>query len=235
MLCAAVSGGCALEASRLCSPAGRAAPRAALAAGAVLAAVSMPLGWGALPFFALLPGILAGLATVLSGDPGSSLRSVASAGWIAALCSTGLGSVALLRVSSPGPWLALLPLACCWAGDSAAYFTGCAVGRRRMSPSISPAKTWEGFAAGLAASAGIAVLTGSAAGLTTAVSLAAGLACGLAGVLGDLLESAFKRDAGVKDSGLFLPGHGGFLDRTDSLVLAAPAALAVLALAGALP
>lgn len=210
-----------------------------LASGASTAVSA--LGFALFPeaavWFLLMPGAVYSLLTVAGGRPAGSIASVAGAGWMSMLWAAGLGSIARLRVTSPEPWLALLPLACCWAGDSAAYFAGCAFGRHRLSPAISPAKSVEGLLAGLAASTGAAVLTGLAGGLQAgpAVMVACGLVCGLAGVHGDLLESAFKRDAGVKDSGIFLPGHGGVLDRTDSIVTAAPAALLALLAAGIVP
>ncbi|HOA04902.1 MAG TPA: phosphatidate cytidylyltransferase [Candidatus Fermentibacter daniensis] len=185
-------------------------------------------------WFLLLPGLVYSILAVLEGRPTGSIASVAGAGWMSMFWAAGLGSIARLRAASPEPWLALLPLVCCWAGDTAAYFAGCAFGKHKLSPTISPAKSVEGLWAGLAVSTGAALLVGSAGGLSAGpfVMAACGLVCGLAAVHGDLLESAFKRDAGVKDSGVFLPGHGGVLDRTDSIVAAAPAVLLMLMAAG---
>lgn len=209
--------------------------RAAAGLSAALACVALAMGGPLAAPFLLLPGGAA-LACVLSSGDASRTGGLAGAGWMGALWALGTGSAAWLRAASPHPWLMLLPLACCWAGDSAAYFTGIALGRHRMAPSISPAKTWEGFAGGLAASAGAGLLVGTlGCGLAPAVSAAAGAACGIAGAAGDLVESAYKRWAGVKDSGRLLPGHGGMLDRTDSMVAAAPVALLVLRGAGVLP
>ncbi len=109
------------------------------------------------------------------------------------------------------------------ANDVAQYLCGKAIGRRRVAPHVSPAKTVAGLAGGVAAAA---LLGAAAAPLLTAFEPAAGLvagtALGLAGFLGDLTMSAVKRDAGVKDSGTLLPGHGGALDRLDSLIFTAP-------------
>jgi phosphatidate cytidylyltransferase len=143
-------------------------------------------------------------------------------------------AMAGLRERSPALLLALLALM--WIADSAAYFTGRKFGQRKLAPAISPGKTWEGVAGGLAASVVYAVILSLAApgGLPAPESMAwvwyaliAVLLCAL-GVVGDLFESAVKRRAGVKDSGSLLPGHGGVLDRIDSATSTLPvAALAV--------
>jgi phosphatidate cytidylyltransferase len=109
-------------------------------------------------------------------------------------------------------------------GDSAALFVGSAVGRHKMAPRISPGKTWEGLAGGLAGAV-VGALIVRHFGLqwippAQAVVLAVLVA--LAGMAGDLAESLLKRWAGVKDSGALFPGHGGMLDRLDSLLLGAP-------------
>jgi CDP-diglyceride synthetase len=123
------------------------------------------------------------------------------------------------------PWIymALIPT---WAADIAAYVVGSLIGRRKLAPRISPGKTWEGTLAGFAAAAiavwfvGTQVFSPSL--LPTGILVPLALAIGPAGLLGDLLESALKRAAGVKDSGTIFPGHGGVLDRVDSLLLVAP-------------
>ncbi len=128
-------------------------------------------------------------------------------------------------------WVGLVVLAI-WVGDSAAYLVGRAIGRRPLAPAISPRKTVEGSIAGLAGSAATGLVCGMAFGL--GVSLVAGLAIGAAvgalAQLGDLVESWLKRQAGVKDSGTLIPGHGGVLDRVDALLLAFPVAWLVIAL-----
>ncbi|MCH7904183.1 MAG: phosphatidate cytidylyltransferase [Armatimonadetes bacterium] len=118
--------------------------------------------------------------------------------------------------------LAVIPL---WVGDSAAYFVGKAVGRRLLAPKISPSKTVEGSVANLIGCLIAAFAIGRYSGLPWSVSLAFGLSTGLFGQVGDLLQSKLKRDAGVKDSGGLLPGHGGILDRLDSLLYSAPISL----------
>lgn len=110
-------------------------------------------------------------------------------------------------------------LACIWATDIGAYFVGRAAGGARLAPRISPGKTWSGLIGGMAWAAMASAAAGYAFGLGETVSLAligAGLA--VVGQVGDLLESAAKRRAGVKDSGRLIPGHGGLLDRVDGLI-----------------
>jgi len=123
-------------------------------------------------------------------------------------------------------WL-LLTIIPTWAADIAAYLVGSAVGRRRIAPSISPGKTLEGTVAGFVACALVAVAIGVAFGLPRAPVLIVAIGLGPVGLAGDLLESSLKRRAGVKDSGAILPGHGGLLDRLDSLVAGAPFVFAV--------
>jgi phosphatidate cytidylyltransferase len=117
-----------------------------------------------------------------------------------------------------------------WVADTAAYFAGRKWGRRKLAPSISPGKTWEGAWGGLAAAVAYAIICGTfllgtmgwpalvvAAAVLTAIS-----------IVGDLFESAAKRQAGVKDSGALLPGHGGILDRIDSATAVLPVAALLL-------
>jgi phosphatidate cytidylyltransferase len=127
-------------------------------------------------------------------------------------------------------WL-LLALVPTWVGDSVAYLVGSRIGRRKIVPSISPGKTWEGTLAGFGAAAVIALLIAVSAGLRTGPSLLVAVLVGPVGFAGDLFESAIKRVAGAKDSGTLFPGHGGVLDRIDSLIFVAPAVALVLALA----
>jgi phosphatidate cytidylyltransferase len=133
--------------------------------------------------------------------------------------------VVRLGLSLPtGACLLFLVLAACWATDTAAYGAGRAWGRRKLWPSVSPGKTVEGSIAGLAASAVVVAAFGRLFGLQLHSALVLGLLLGVTGQLGDLAESKLKRVAGVKDSGSLLPGHGGVLDRFDSLLFNAPVA-----------
>ncbi|TVZ38340.1 phosphatidate cytidylyltransferase [Alteromonadaceae bacterium 2753L.S.0a.02] len=135
-----------------------------------------------------------------------------------------------LRSQPAGAWLVLMAIFTVAAADIGAYFAGRAFGKYKLAKNVSPGKTWEGVIGGL-------VLTLACAGLANLVLIhgnwlalfAVVVPTSLVSVLGDLLESMVKRHRGVKDSGHLLPGHGGFMDRIDGLVAAAPVfALAVL-------
>jgi phosphatidate cytidylyltransferase len=130
---------------------------------------------------------------------------------------------ALLRNQSGGVALLLLVLAAVMAGDSGAYFVGRAIGRIRLMPAISPGKTVEGAVAYVACSLVAACVLRGPLGIrwSAGTTIEFGALIGIVAQVGDLAESALKRQAGVKDSGWLFPGHGGLLDRTDSLVFAA--------------
>ena len=124
-----------------------------------------------------------------------------------------------------GPRWTLFALALVWAADSGAYFTGSKFGKRKLAPAISPGKTWEGVFGGLAASVLLAALVLPLLGLSWSSLLALALltlATAAISVVGDLFESLMKRHSGVKDSGAIFPGHGGLMDRLDSLLAALP-------------
>ena len=128
----------------------------------------------------------------------------------------------LLREDSPY-WL-MFALALSWVGDIAAYYVGRSLGRHPLAPRISPKKSWEGSAASIAASMlfGWLFLRGTLPQVPAWHAIPLAAVANAAGQLGDLVESAIKRGAGVKDSGTILPGHGGFLDRVDSTLFALP-------------
>ena len=119
-----------------------------------------------------------------------------------------------------------------FAADTIAYFIGRLVGRHKLVPTLSPGKTWEGFVAGVAAAVFVAfVALYKQHFLSIPDSIVLGFVIAIAGALGDLFESALKRDMQVKDTGSLLAGHGGVLDRLDSVVFAAVASFyAILAL-----
>jgi phosphatidate cytidylyltransferase len=127
----------------------------------------------------------------------------------------------------PGFWvIGLLLLS--WACDTSAFFVGRAFGRRRLAPTISPKKSVEGALAGLVGSSIAGGLLGALAGLPLLLMVGYGIAIALATISGDLVESLIKRQTGVKDSGGLIPGHGGLLDRMDSLVFCVPIAVLYL-------
>jgi phosphatidate cytidylyltransferase len=138
----------------------------------------------------------------------------------------GLGFLLLLReMPEHGRLLALAVLIAVWADDTAAYLVGRAVGRHKLAPALSPAKTWEGFVAGTAAAIVAAfIIFYKQNFLTIDESIVLGVVVAVAAALGDLFESALKRDMQVKDSGRLLAGHGGVLDRVDAFMFALPAA-----------
>jgi len=123
-----------------------------------------------------------------------------------------------------GPDLLLLAMVCVTLSDAGAYYVGSAFGTHRMAPLISPGKSWEGAAGGVLASVAGALLAHVwfFQRLSLAHAVVLGVVLCAAGILGDLAESMLKRAAGVKDSSALLPGHGGVLDRLDSLLVAAP-------------
>ena len=145
-------------------------------------------------------------------------------------CGLTMATLPLIWVQADGPSLLVFLFCVVWIGDTAALYVGRSFGRHKLAPRISPNKTWEGSAASLAGSLLIAAGLVALARLGTLhfagpmirwLILAAEL--NVFAQVGDLVESAIKRGAGVKDSGAMLPGHGGILDRIDALLLAAPA------------
>jgi len=141
-----------------------------------------------------------------------------------------LAYLVLLRQYDAGLVLSLAVVLSVWLNDVGAYLVGSMVGRHKMAPRISPKKSWEGLGAGTAACVALwaAVPFVPTSGIEMPLALVCGFAVALASVVGDLAESRMKREAGVKDSGTLLPGHGGFLDRLDSLILVCVVAYWVL-------
>lgn len=127
------------------------------------------------------------------------------------------------RLPAGAAWLFLV-IACCWVMDTAAFGVGKAIGRQKLAPRISPGKTVAGGIAALLAAMVWTAAVGMPLGLSAAQALALSALLGVVGQVGDLFESLLKRRAGVKDSGALLPGHGGVLDRFDSLLFNAPLA-----------
>jgi phosphatidate cytidylyltransferase len=179
--------------------------------------------WLHLPIYivAVLFWFIVVTAWLIAGWKTDSPMLMAIVGW-AVLIPTGLAMLDLRAVS---PWLLLFVMCLVWVADSAAYFAGQKFGKTKLAPSISPGKTWEGVVGAMAAVAVYVVLTWLFAPDLPVFLFQLLLACwwgvGLA-VIGDLFESAIKRQAGVKDSGNLLPGHGGLLDRIDALTSTLP-------------
>ncbi len=151
------------------------------------------------------------------------------------LPAAGISSSGLILIALPltyairlhgadanGPKLLMFVLVITWIGDTAAYFVGRAMGKHKLAPVLSPKKTWEGTIASILGALLVAVVFTRWLTIPLPHLLAMAAVGNVAGQAGDLLESAYKRSAGVKDSGSLLPGHGGVLDRIDALILAIP-------------
>jgi phosphatidate cytidylyltransferase len=157
-----------------------------------------------------------------------------SAHWASAACKLMIGLLILLpawqglveiKKYPLGNWLILAVMVLVWGADIGAYFSGRAFGKRKLAPQVSPGKSWEGVYGGLALSLVITVIVGFVRDWTVAElfkGLIGAAVIVFISVVGDLTESMFKRQSGIKDSSNLLPGHGGVLDRIDSLTAAIP-------------
>ena len=181
--------------------------------------------WMPTPELALLVGVglICSAPLWSSGRPlvestANTLFGAIYIGWL-------LGYAIWLQGRADGPQLVLFLVGVTWAGESAAYLVGSSVGRHRLAPVLSPGKTVEGAIAQVIVSIAAALVLGfwllPACGLLGAAG--AGVVLGVIGQVGDLAESAIKRSIGTKDTGDLIPGHGGMLDRIDSLLFNAPA------------
>jgi len=182
----------------------------------------------------VLAFVVYGLGGVRQSATTSFGITILGVAWVGA----GIGCLLLVRdIPEFGFWAVMAVLFTVFAADTGAFFFGRTLGRHRMAPAISPNKSWEGFVGGVFAAIGMAFVIlykDRDEFLTIPESLVLGLVIALAAVLGDLFESAVKRDLDVKDSGRVLGGHGGMLDRLDSLLWAGPAAyFAILAFGNA--
>jgi phosphatidate cytidylyltransferase len=179
-------------------------------------------------FIALVLGatLLASFLLALRPERGNTPMS--DAAWtllgVAWIGGGGAGAVSILRVDEFGLGMLVAFVLTTALDDIGAYFVGTRFGKHKMAPSISPAKSWEGFFGGM-----VTALLGGMAfglivdGLDVVDGLAIGAICSLLAPVGDLIESMAKREIGIKDSGRLLPGHGGFLDRLDAIIFCAPA------------
>ena len=217
------------------------APPARLAGGAVAAAGVAALAWretAPWPAHALTVLCLVLMAFwALAAPRRLATHEARGGGWpLAVLLLFGCW-LALLELRVLGPVPLLSSMAIVWVADIAAYFAGRAFGRRKLAPSISPGKSWEGAIGGALAVCALGLAAASAPSLQASLpallvqragvplALLALLAIAALSVVGDLHESLLKREAGVKDSGWILPGHGGVLDRIDALIPTMPASL----------
>jgi phosphatidate cytidylyltransferase len=197
-----------------------------------------------------IAGMISGLILLVAPNPALVIFLIALAAMILALrrdskvALTGAAAMLLAVVYIFGAWRCAIELRAIsphwlmiavlvsWAGDTAAMYIGRAFGKHKLAPEVSPSKTWEGAAGSVAGGTLAAIVY--AYFLLPAAPLyavaATGAVANIAGQLGDLCESAFKRGAGVKDSGTTLPGHGGWLDRIDSSLFSVPATYAIVSL-----
>jgi phosphatidate cytidylyltransferase len=207
-----------------------------------LIAVLLPLAWAATrtpgSLKALLGGALlwwlAALAWIVLGPQRVGRWSAGLAGLLS-LVPAWLALMRLRLETAHGAQWVLFALVLVWMADIGAYFCGRRFGRRRLAPIVSPGKTWEGALGGLIAS-GLVAAAGSAwFRLPLGRFLVLCLAAVVFSIIGDLTESLLKRFAGMKDSGTLFPGHGGVMDRIDSVTGAAPVLLLGLTFLGVLP
>jgi phosphatidate cytidylyltransferase len=205
-------------------------------AGVLLALLGARLGgvdWTVAGVFVSLPlaFVLHWVASTRQTATVAISTTVLGAVWI----GLGLAHVILIRAIPDNGRLAIFTVVLAiFAGDIAAFFAGRMVGRHRLAPTISPGKTWEGFVFGAAATVFVAfVALYKQHYVSIADSIVLGIVIAVAGPLGDLFESALKRDMQVKDSGRLLAGHGGMLDRLDAPLFAAVASYYVLRAFGA--
>ena len=205
-------------------------------AGAILALLGAKLSgidWMVGGFLATLPlaFVLHWIATTRQSATVAIASTVLGVAWI----GLGLAYLLLIRAIPDNGRLALFTvLLAVWGGDTAAFFAGRLLGRHKLAPAISPGKTWEGLVAGTAATVFVAfVALYKQHYISIGESIALGFVIAAAAPLGDLFESALKRDMQVKDSGRLLGGHGGMLDRLDAPLFAAVASYYLLRAIGA--
>lgn len=229
----------ALELTRMAQGAGARTSAGVCAIAATLGCLSVAgAGWAESPrqlaLLLALPPLAAVALTAIVATRGQRVDGIGGA------CAFATLSYSLIGLSL-GSWVALRSATDAWtlaavilvvkSSDIGAYFTGHAIGRHKLIPWLSPGKTWEGFFGGMALAVGVGAGLGAWAGLP-AIDLRTGIALGavmgVVGPFGDLLESALKRGAGMKDSGRIIPGMGGLFDVLDSLLLAGPVAWLII-------
>lgn len=194
----------------------------AYVAGAWMVATEWPVG---APFFLGITLLLMTLAMRGGRELEASLTSVAATLFGIVYTTVPFRLAAEVHAQPSGAHWLMYALLINWAGDTAAYYVGRSVGRRKLAPLVSPNKTLEGALASALAGAVVGTLylrQFVASGPVWWFAIALSLAVNVAGQVGDLAESALKRGAGVKDSGSILPGHGGILDRLDGVLFSVP-------------
>jgi phosphatidate cytidylyltransferase len=222
-LVAAIVAAAAFEWARLCRLAGPAAWGYAGAMAFAFVVIYNTVPWQPVFVLAGLFWIAAVPLWLWHGVASSYAQMLAVAGFLV-LLPAALAMVALR------PLEVLLVLVLVWIADTTAYFVGHAWGRRKLAPAISPSKTWEGAAGGIGGALVYAIICGTLVErLLWVPYLAAAALLAVLSIVGDLFESAVKRQAAVKDSGALLPGHGGILDRIDSATSTLPLAAALAA------
>lgn len=207
----------------------------------ILAAVLYPVAviiGGRTLIVSVTMGLMAATLIWYVFSPRVRISDIALTVFGALYCGLMLSTLVAIRISEPGMGhmggiLAFGVVLSVWANDTFAYLVGSKFGSHKMAPKISPHKSWEGFFAGLVGSVAVwCLLPLFVTNLSYIWAIAGGLICGLIAVFGDFAESRIKRGAGVKDSGNIMPGHGGLLDRCDSLIFVSMMAFMVLVLAG---
>lgn len=214
-----------------------------LASGLVLFATTLlvamqiaglaPVAMAAIASFALLVVLLFAIFAVeLFAVSEHPLRNVAATMlgvvYVAVPMAIMLFIPLLLAGRCWSPWCFLFYLFIVWGNDVFAYLVGITLGRHRLCERISPKKSWEGFFGGVAGALAVGAVAAWMLDANYAMWIGLAAVVAIASVVGDLVESMFKREAGIKDSGNILPGHGGVLDRFDALIYSAPFALAYL-------
>lgn len=195
-----------------------------------LAVFTGNLSQGVLPTFVSITGALISAALLVFGIRKGNEGAKYMGGTFWVFC-TVYPLYHLAATKSPAHWPLLMTAAIpIWCGDTAAIFVGKAFGKHKMAPEISPKKTWEGAAGNFLACVIAALVLGAIFHYPILPMVLLGLNCGILGQAGDLFESWLKRKADMKDSGNILPGHGGVLDRIDSLMATAPISLLILQL-----
>lgn len=236
LLIAAEAWLCCSEFFRICRMGGR-MPNEILGLGAALLFPLAAYASGLLALTLVIFVLLMACAVWYVLTPRANIADVAVTALGPVYTSLAFSSIVLIRQSDAGLTGALLALAVMlsiWANDAVAYLVGSAIGSHKLAPRISPSKSVEGFVGGLVGSVAVWALVAVfvVPALDVALAVVCGLVVGVAAVFGDLFESRIKRGAGVKDSGNLIPGHGGLLDRSDSMLFGGMAAFFLLRFGG---